>query len=180
MGRNVGVFPLFLPFFVPFLPAAAATKLEDHACYKELYEHEGHTSMICQNKDLTGTIPAALGTKTQLTRLYLYGNQLNGTIPAALGKLPALEDLHLWKNRLSGPVPAALGKLPALEYLRLSENRLTGCVPRSIGLCASGIDDSPCDITKDGSNPEITGRCPLKRPLKNEEALFRPQHPALL
>ena len=55
----------FLPF-VPVLPAAAATKLEDHACYTGGWFSSIGTEMKCGNKDLTGTIPAALGTKTQL------------------------------------------------------------------------------------------------------------------
>ena len=44
---------------------------------------------LSRNK-LTGTIPAEVGTLTQLTQLRLNNNQLSGTIPAAVGNLTQL------------------------------------------------------------------------------------------
>ena len=90
-----------------------------------------------------------------------FNKGLTGTIPAALGELSALTKLDLEKNRLTGPIPPDLAKLTALENLHLSFNWLTGCVPRGIGLCASGIEyENGCSITSHGKNPKITGRCP--------------------
>ena len=51
-------------------------------------------------------IPAALGSLSALTHLFLYNNKLSGSIPAALGSLSNLEDLKLHSNAaLSGPLP---------------------------------------------------------------------------
>ena len=44
---------------------------------------------------MSGEIPAALGGLTNLTVLYLPGNQLSGEIPAALGGLTNLTILYL-------------------------------------------------------------------------------------
>ena len=130
-----GAFFFLLPF-IPVLPAAAATKLEDHPCYLGAMKR-GDTVISCSGKGLSGTIPPALGKMTALTELYLSMNRLTGPIPPELGALTALTELDLRENR-----------------------RLTGCVPRGIALCASGINDNGCSITYQGTNPEVTGLCP--------------------
>ena len=78
------------------------------------------------NRDLDGTIPAALGDLASLNTLTLHRNALTGPIPAELGNLSRLNTLTLNHNQLSGPVPAALGKLNCLQHLPLDDNQLTG------------------------------------------------------
>ena len=56
-------------------------------------------------------------------------NQLTGEIPAELGSLTNLTDLRLTSNQLTGEIPAELGGLSNLTDLRLSGNKLTGCIP---------------------------------------------------
>ena len=68
----------------------------------------------------------------RVTGLYLGHNQLSGEVPASLGSLANLERLRLDGNGLSGEIPAELGSLAYLEVLRLSGNRLTGCVPSGV------------------------------------------------
>ena len=80
---------------------------------------------------LTGTIPADLGSLSNLTGLYLHENQLTGPIPAELGRLTGLQELSLRDNQLSGAIPPELSRLTKLERLSLSENMLTGCVPEA-------------------------------------------------
>ena len=93
---------------------------------------------------LNGTIPAALGTLTGLTRLDFgnlpiftlnpfFDNQLTGPIPMELGNLSNLEELDLSYNALSGAIPAELGKLTNLEGLDLSSNQLDGSIPTTWG-----------------------------------------------
>ena len=53
-------------------------------------------------------------TNGRVTSLNVYGKQLSGTIPAALGGLTSLQSLSLFNNTLSGTIPAALGNLTAL------------------------------------------------------------------
>ena len=54
---------------------------------------------------------------------------MSGTIPAELGSLTNLGYLNLLSNQLSGTIPAELGSLTNLEALYISGNQLTGCIP---------------------------------------------------
>ena len=82
---------------------------------------------------LTGSIPVALGSLTNLQRLHLAGNQLTGSIPVALGSLTNLQWLYLYSNQLTGSIPAALGSLTNLQRLSLGDNQLTGSIPVALG-----------------------------------------------
>ena len=96
---------------------------------------------------LTGEIPAELGSLTNLTQLSLEGNQLTGEIPAELGGLTNLKGLSLEGNQLTGEIPAELGGLTNLKglsgvelggltnlrWLVLERNQLTGAIPAELG-----------------------------------------------
>ena len=43
--------------------------------------------------------------------LELYNNQITGTIPASLGSLPAVSFVKLYGNKLSGTLPSSLCSL---------------------------------------------------------------------
>ena len=85
------------------------------------------------NNQLTGEIPAELGNLTNLTHLLLDRNQLTGEIPAELGSLTNLKWLYLDRNQLTGEIPAELGSLTNLEGLWLASNQLTGAIPAELG-----------------------------------------------
>ena len=85
------------------------------------------------SNELTGEIPAALGSLTNLRWLYLPSNELTGEIPAELGGLTNLEALVLHGNQLTGEIPAVLGSLTNLERLWLHNNQLTGEIPAELG-----------------------------------------------
>ena len=92
------------------------------------------------DNQLTGTIPSALGSLSNLTHLDLRSaaelgsdNALTGTIPAILGNLSNLEYLDLSDNALTGTIPTTLGDLSNLEYLALDYNKLTGSIPPALG-----------------------------------------------
>ena len=61
---------------------------------------------------------------------------MSGEIPAELGSLSNLTHLYLWGNDLSGlggEIPAELGSLSNLDILDLGSNEeLSGCVPSSL------------------------------------------------
>ena len=86
-----------------------------------------------RTNQLTGEIPAELGDLTNLEGLDLYGNQLTGAIPAELGNLTNLRGLYLYGNQLTGAIPAELGDLSNLRVLGLNSNQLTGEIPAELG-----------------------------------------------
>ena len=88
--------------------------------------------LYLSTNDLSGEIPAELGSLSNLEELDLSTNDLSGEIPAELGSLFWLEILHLYDNDLSGEIPAELGSLSNLEELELVYNDLRGCVPSNL------------------------------------------------
>ena len=87
--------------------------------------------------NLSGEIPAWLGSLANLEWLYLSGNQLGGEIPAELGSLANLEGLYLGGNQLGGEIPAWLGSLVNLKELGPSGNQLSGEIPAELGSLAN-------------------------------------------
>ena len=83
--------------------------------------------------DLTGPIPAELGSLVNLWSLDLGWNDLAGPIPSELGLLVNLEWLDLFANDLTGPIPDELGRLTNLRELDLGGNDLTGPIPAELG-----------------------------------------------
>ena len=82
---------------------------------------------------LSGGLPAALGNLGELTELTLLDNQLTGEIPPELANLANLEHFIAGGNRLSGHLPEELGNLSNLRQLHLPTNRLTGEIPAELG-----------------------------------------------
>ena len=109
------------------------------------------TQISLQNRGLSGTIPAQLGSLTALRGLRIdtipevcqgnvcrdtlehERNRLTGPIPPALGSLTRLEWLALTRNQLTGPIPIELRSLTSLSLLALGGNQLTGAVPSWLG-----------------------------------------------
>ena len=85
--------------------------------------------LLLARNALTGPIPAALGSLSNLRELSLGENALTGLIPAALGSLSNLRELSLGGNALTGPIPAALGSLSNLTTLSLYSDHPTGPIP---------------------------------------------------
>ena len=85
-----------------------------------------------QRNQLSGEIPAELSNLSNLKHVRLNDNQLTGQMPAELGDLSQLESLWINDNQLSGEIPAELGNLSRLEYLFLENNQLTGQIPTEL------------------------------------------------
>ena len=91
------------------------------------------THLYLFSNNMTGGLPAELGSLTNLEELVLSNNRLGGGIPAELGDLNNLRVLNLTLNDLSGSVPVELADLTSLEILGLGGNRLSGSIPTELG-----------------------------------------------
>ena len=86
-----------------------------------------------KDNSLTGKIPLELGNLHNLRVLDLSNNNLIGTVPAELGELRKLETLDFFSNELWGELPSALGDLRLLRHLALDSNRFSGVIPSELG-----------------------------------------------
>ena len=82
---------------------------------------------------LGGTVPAGLGSLSNLRFLKMWHLGLTGSIPAELGNLSNLEELRLDQNALTGSIPTGLGSLGKLRSMSLSINQLSGGIPSDFG-----------------------------------------------
>ena len=89
------------------------------------------------DNQLSGQIPAELGSLSNLQSLGLGDNQLSGSVPAELGSLSKLQTLDLSGNELRGPIHAELGDLSNLQWLVLDRNELSGPIPAELGSLAN-------------------------------------------
>ncbi|EFJ33651.1 hypothetical protein SELMODRAFT_83115 [Selaginella moellendorffii] len=81
------------------------------------------------NSDIAGSIPASLGSLSDIVELSLFSMGLNGTIPSELGKLRNLSALRLHSNSISGSIPGSFSELSSLKVLQLQGNQLSGSLP---------------------------------------------------
>jgi len=83
------------------------------------------------SNELAGTIPDLSNCKV-LKRLHIGDNTIGGSIPASIGTLSQLLTLKLDNNDLDGGIPSELANLPALTNLTLDNNNaLVGSVPEA-------------------------------------------------
>ena len=95
---------------------------------------EGNVGAVdLSGNNLSGTIPAELGSLLNLLGIDLSYNQLTGSIPPELVNPAGLRVFCLRGNMLSGEIPPGLGNLSQLEYLTLNSNQLTGNIPPELG-----------------------------------------------
>jgi len=111
---------------------------------------------------LTGNIPDALSTFTNLLVLSLSSNGLTGTIPDVLSSLSAAQALDLSGNALKGQIPAGICSLGRSNQspisLSLAGNQLTGSIPAE---CATNSAISTLDFSQnflDSTIPSALGR----------------------
>ena len=93
------------------------------------------TGLDLTSNSMRGTLPAVLGSLTNLEYLELYNNAITGRIPTELGNLTNLRQLNLGSSgysSLTGPIPSTLGNLTNLESLTLNNNDLSGPIPATL------------------------------------------------
>ena len=120
------------------------------------------------NNLLIGSIPAGIGTLSNLKWLQFQDNGLTGTVPNSFANLQNLEILWLQNNKLSGALPDMFDTMSSLDWLVISNNELSGRLPDSLGNISSlwfvdlsnnpftgSIPDSFC--TLDGTGISMRG-----------------------
>ena len=111
--------------------------------------------MYLHDNQLSGEIPAELGSLANLVWLYLHDNQLSGEIPAELGSLSNLEGLVLSGNSsLSGPLPGSFTGLTSLTHLSLSGTGLCALTDAAFHAWLKGIGDR-VGVVNCGADPLI-------------------------
>lgn len=91
------------------------------------------TGIRLPSNNLTGNIPAAIGSLTRLQVLDLRNNVLTGTLTASIGSLSQLSYLDLSRNNFSGAIPASVGSLTQLRSLLLNNNKFNALIPAGLG-----------------------------------------------
>ena len=81
---------------------------------------------------LSGSIPSAIGTLTDLVTLDLGNNPgLTGALPEETGDLVNLETFRAVTTGLEGTLPASMGNLTKLAILNIGNNSIEGRIPES-------------------------------------------------
>ncbi len=107
---------------------------EDPAQWHGVTVSEGHVgTLILNDNNLTGSLPAQLADLSRLTELNLRENQLSGRLPAGIGNLSLLIILDLSNNQFSGGLPEGLFNLTALKFFYLDHNQFDGFLSNGFG-----------------------------------------------
>ena len=107
---------------------------------------------------LTGSIPPALGSCSELVLLNLSQNALQGSIPYSIAYLQSLMNLDISSNSLSGTIPVTLKNLKMLKYLNLFFNNITGEIPKE------GFFGNKTIVMSLVGNPNLCGPQALQLP----------------
>jgi Leucine-rich repeat (LRR) protein len=128
---------LYLKFAIAQIPCAGSSeKLSAKECqgFQNLYDGTGGVSWIaCNNRNDPCGCSAITCVDNSITQMFLSNNKLNGTIPAAIGSFSNLTSLEFESNYLSGAIPPSISNLKKLKFLWLAVNSLTGTIPASMG-----------------------------------------------
>ncbi|MEO9474425.1 MAG: LamG-like jellyroll fold domain-containing protein [Cyclobacteriaceae bacterium] len=87
------------------------------------------TTLSLAANNLTGTLPASLGSLVSLDYLLLFNNAITGTIPPEYGNLTKATYFNISLNQLTGTIPTELANLTNCNIFSLSRNQLTGDIP---------------------------------------------------
>ena len=119
------------------------------------------TGLDLSTNNLTGTLPAAVGTLSFLKDLVLEDNDLSGDLPEALGDFPLLRLLDLSSNQYEGTLPSFLTDLASLETLYLNNNSFSGSLPNTWNIESSLVDLSIRNNNLSGEIPSTLVALPL-------------------
>ncbi|KAK1258069.1 Leucine-rich repeat receptor protein kinase EXS [Acorus gramineus] len=93
-------------------------------------------TVLLSSNSLTGSLPDSLADLRPIT-FSAESNQLSGPLPAWLGSWTSVDSLLLSDNQFSGPLPLEIGNCSSLTSITLSNNMLMGPIPPEI--CDAGL-----------------------------------------
>jgi len=95
---------------------------------------------------------------TQLSSIYLFGNNFGGVLPDLIGNFSSqLSLLNMEYNQIYGVIPKRIGQLTALSVLDISANFLEGTIPDSIGKIKNVVIFSINNNNLSGNIPIVIG-----------------------
>jgi len=91
--------------------------------------------------EITGTLPAYIGSLSKLNGIHIGDTSLSGTLPSELGSLVNLGRIDLTGGRfISGSIPSELGSLTGLSILNLRASPLiSGTIPTELGRLSTNL-----------------------------------------
>ncbi|KAM1789217.1 hypothetical protein ACFX11_039401 [Malus domestica] len=102
---------------------------------------------------LSGQLPADIGTMSNFSMINLGVNRFQGELPANIGQLP-LVVFNISRNNFSGQIPEEIGNIKCMQNLDMSYNNFSGTFPLSL----NGLNElSKFNISY---NPLISGIIP--------------------
>ncbi|RDY11740.1 putative inactive leucine-rich repeat receptor-like protein kinase IMK2, partial [Mucuna pruriens] len=90
-------------------------------------------NLVLDNNFFTGSIPASLGSLSELREISLSHNQFSGAIPNEIGSLSRLKTVDFSNNAFNGSLPASLSNVSSLTLLNLENNHLGNQIPEALG-----------------------------------------------
>jgi hypothetical protein len=81
------------------------------------------------NPAIGGSIPASIGSASNLASISITNCGLTGTIPPELGNLSNMVQMWMYDNYLTGTIPSALGNLVTMKILNLEKNKVSVLTP---------------------------------------------------
>uniref|UniRef100_A0ACD5X8S7 Uncharacterized protein n=1 Tax=Avena sativa TaxID=4498 RepID=A0ACD5X8S7_AVESA len=114
-----------------------------------------------RNNKISGELTEEISAKCHAIRvLVLAGNQISGVLPANIGSLGGLVKMDISKNLLVGQIPASFKDLKSLKFLSLAENNISGHIPSFLGqlrslevldLSSNSLSGNIADLTPSAS-----------------------------
>lgn len=111
------------------------------------------------NNDISGTIPTAIGTFSDLASFSVTNATLTGALPTELGQLPGMKRLWLYGNKLTGPIPVQFGSWTGLQVLELQNNDLQGTMPQPVCQAVAQSDYAFATLSADCAEVSCDNCC---------------------
>ncbi|WJX56079.1 non-specific serine/threonine protein kinase [Trifolium repens] len=117
------------------------------------------SELFLGGNQILGKIPAELGNLIGLILLSLDYNHFEGVIPTTFGKFMRMQKLVMNGNKLTGEVPSIIGNLSQLYHLRIGDNMFEGNIPTKVGMLKSINEIDVSENHLSGDIPGTIGEC---------------------